>query len=162
MAKYQIPGSNILNMALSVIAKTTVQYYEAVARPLNNIGQNFTQYAPAVNIIGSFQPVPRALYMTLGLDFQKTYFRLFTSNNVVDIGRDVSSDQISFQGRRYQCESSTPWFGLDGWVEVLCIDIGEQLDTSLVFGFNVMTSPGNFINANQNFNNGNFAPIGSE
>lgn len=157
----QIPGSNLLNMALRVIAKTPINYYQAVARPLNNIGQNVTLYAPVVMIFGSFQPVAREMYEILGLDLQKNYFRLFAPNNIIDIGRDVSADQIDFQGVRYQCESATPWYGIDGWVEMLCIDIGD-VELGDVFGFNDYTTYPNLINDNQNFFLSNFAIGGSE
>ena len=39
-----IPGSNLLNMALSVIAKQTVAYYQANGRALNAVGQYVTTF----------------------------------------------------------------------------------------------------------------------
>ena len=159
----QIPGSNILNMALTVIAKERLLYFEALGRPLNDIGQNVTEFAPAVSIVGSFQPVPRRLYETLGLDFQKSYFNLYTSNDIIDIGRDVSCDQVQFQGKLYQCESSTPWYeGLDGWVAILCISIGQVPIQDTVFGFNQNLTFPALLNTNQNFYNSNFADVGGE
>jgi len=158
-----IPGSNILKMALRVIAKQRVLYYEALDRPLNNVGQNVTSYAPAKKIIGSFQPVPRRLYEILGLDFQKSYFNLYTSNDLVDIQRDVSADQIQFQGVRYQCESATEWFAIDGWVAMLCIAIGPvELDLTSIFGFNENLTFPELLNTNGNFFCANFMISGGE
>lgn len=145
-----IPGSNILNQALTVIAKQTVQYYRMLDRAVNDVGQDVTEYAPPVAITGSFQPIQRKLYEQYGLDFQKSYFILYASKNIIDVGRNVSGDQITFQGRRYQCESETEWFGIDGWVGVICVDQGTDLSVLRVYGFD---QP-------QNFGNGNFLTPG--
>lgn len=119
-----IPGQNILNMALTVIRRQTVQYYRYSTRSLNSVGQNVTVYLPVINIVGSWQPVPKSMYMSYGLDLQKEYFTFYTSNDVLDIGRDVSGDQIVFMSRRYQCQSDVEWFKLDGWKAILCVYIG--------------------------------------
>jgi hypothetical protein len=116
-----IPGSNLLNMALTIIAKQTISYTRAIGRTVNNIGQYVTNYASPVNIVGSFQPVPRAMYELYGLDFQKSYFTFYSSNDLIDIQRDVSADQISFNSQTYQCLSSNDWFAIDGWVGILCV-----------------------------------------
>lgn len=147
-----IPGSNLLNMALTVIAKQSITYFKALGRSLNNIGQDVTIYDLPTIILGSFQPVPRKLYETYGLDLQKSYFTFYTSNNIIDVGRDVSGDQIVFQNLRYQCESSNDWFGEDGWVGVLCVLIKEQNEDVLIFGFNTNPPTDNYVN----FNKGNF------
>ncbi len=118
-----IPGQNLLNMALTVIARQTLQYYQYASRALNVVGQEVTTYQSPVNMFGSWQPVPRKLYMQYGLDLQKDYFTFYTSNNVLDVVRDVSGDQLVFNGRRYQVESNNDWFELDGWKGVLCCNI---------------------------------------
>lgn len=121
-----IPGANILNMALTVIAQQTVQYYAYVSRSLNVVGQEVTVYAAVVNVVGSWQPLPRKLYMQYGLDLQKDYFTFYTSNDVLDVTRDVSGDQIAFMGKRFQVESNNDWFQLDGWKGVLCCNLGAS------------------------------------
>jgi len=121
-----IPGSNLLNMALTVIQQQTVQYYQYSTRSLNVIGQDVTVYLDVVNIVGSWQPVPRNLYQSYGLDLQKEYFTFYTSNNILDIKRDVSGDQMVVNGSRYQCQSNVEWYNLDGWNAVLCVFIGAS------------------------------------
>lgn len=149
----RVPGSNVLNKALTSIASTPITYYKAVGRTQNAVGQYITQYDPPYIIYGSFQPVPRIKYAYLGLDLQKSYFTLFVSQNVIDLRRDVSADQLGFAGRRYQVQSNTEWYGLDGWVECVCVDIGIDTAQTDIFGFNGNSQP----NSSQNFNNGNFA-----
>lgn len=118
-----IPGANVLNMALSVIAKQTVIYYQYISRTLNNVGIEVGNYDTGVPLAGSFQPVPRNLYNQFGLDLQRDYFTFYVSANLLDLGRDVSGDQIEFNGIRYQCESDNDWFAIDGWKGVLCVRV---------------------------------------
>lgn len=121
-----IPGSDLLDDALSVIDAQTITYYRMTGRTLNDIGQDVTGYADPILIAGSLQPVPRTLYEQLGLDLQKSYYNFYTSNNVNDVGRNSSGDQFVFNAQRYQVESNNDWFFVDGWKGVLCVLIGAE------------------------------------
>jgi hypothetical protein len=123
-----IPGINLLNMALTIIAKQTLQYYQFLSRGINAVGQDITVYNAPVDLVGSWQPVPRNLYEIYGLDLQKDYFTFYSSNNILDIQRDISGDQVSFMGKRFQVESSNDWYQLDGWKGMLCVDLGPNYD----------------------------------
>lgn len=123
-----VPGCNLLNMALTIIAQQTLAYYQFVSRAPNAVGQDVTVYATPINLVGSWQPVPRALYEIYGLDLQKDYFTFYSSNNILDIQRDISGDQVVFMGKRYQVESSNDWYQLDGWKGMLCVDLGPNYD----------------------------------
>lgn len=116
-----IPGSNILQMAFSVIATQTVSYYKFLSRTLDAIGLDVATYAAPVTLRGSFQPVPRTLYQQYGLDFSKSYFLFYTSNDAHGVTRDSSGDKLVFNGLNYQCEAETEWFAIDGWAAVLCV-----------------------------------------
>lgn len=118
-----IPGSNLLATALRVIAKQTFQYQAFQCRTLNSVGQYEAAYAPATTLAGSVQPVPRNLYQQYGLEFDKYYLKFFVSKNVIDVTRNKSGDLLAFQGNNYQVESVTPWFGIDGWNEVLAVQV---------------------------------------
>lgn len=147
-----IPGSNILNMALTVIAKQTVIYYHALGRTANEIGQYVTRYEPGKSLSGSFQPVPRRLYEVYGLDLQNSYFTFYTSYNVLDVSRNVSGDQIAFGGQRYQCESNNDWYLDDGWKGILCVHIGTDESAIPIFGFGTLSARNSYFN----FGNSNF------
>jgi hypothetical protein len=123
-----VPGMNLLNMALTIIREQTVQYFQFDSRSLNQVGQYVAVYKTVVNLVGSWQPVPRHLYMSLNLDFQKDYFTFYTSNNVIDVERDVSGDQLKFMGKLYQVESNNDWYQLDGWKGILCCFTGSEDD----------------------------------
>jgi len=147
-----IPGQNLLNMAFRVISQTALIYYHYLGRTQNSVGQDISQYSPGKTIWGSFQPVPRRLYQSLGLDFQKDYWMFYTSNNLQDVGRMISGDQIGFNGNRYQCESDNDWHPIDGWKGSLFIHVGLDNSDPNVFGFNEKP----LINTNKNFSQGNY------
>jgi hypothetical protein len=122
-----IPGANVFNIAMSVIGKQTITYYQYLGREVNEIGIYVPIYNEGNIITGSFQPVPRSIYRTQGLDLQRRYFTLYSSTNFLDINRNVSSDQIVFNNRKFQCESNIDWYEIDGWTGVLCIELTENL-----------------------------------
>jgi hypothetical protein len=115
-----VPGSNLLSQALTVIVSQTITYYKWNTRTVNEVGQYVSTYDAPIDIRGSFQPVPKSLYTAYGLDLQKEYYTFFTLNDLLDINRDVSNDQIVFNGIRFQCESDVEWFAVDKWKAVLC------------------------------------------
>lgn len=119
-----IPGSNLLNMAFSVIGKQTVSYLRATGETVNAIGYKVPTFATAVSIQGSFQPVPRRLYQVYGLDMEKNYATFYTSLNVQDIQRAKQGDVVEFNNVRWLCQSENDWFAVDGWTGVLLVDIG--------------------------------------
>lgn len=116
----QVPGSNLLSIALTVINRQIVTYYRALPRTVNSVGQWVTTYDTPLDVRGSFQAVPRNLYAAYGLDFQKSYYTFYTLNDIIDLQRDVSNDQIVFNSQRFQCESNNDWFAVDKWKGVLC------------------------------------------
>ncbi len=131
------PGSDLLDVAFDVIDTVDLDYYQYNGREKNSIGFLTTLYKPKVKISGSFQPVAKQVYYQFGLDFQKKYYYLFAEVDFLDVGRDVAGDQVSFSGRRYQCESATPWFAIDGWSQILLVDIGMQKNVGFGSSFGV-------------------------
>lgn len=119
----RVPGSNILNKALTVISKQTFNYYQFRAREPNAIGLDVAQYYPVQILQGSAQPAPRELIEQMGLDLQRTYFNFYVSRAILDVDRDVSGDQMFFNGQTFQCLSITPWGSIDGWNAVLAVRI---------------------------------------
>jgi hypothetical protein len=108
---------------MTVIAKQPFQYLKFKSRTTNEVGQDVAEYFPAVTVRGSVQPVPRNLYQAYGLEFQESYVNVYAPRKFIDVTRDVSGDQILFQGRKYQVLSSTPWYGIDGWDVILCVQV---------------------------------------
>ncbi len=120
-----VPGGNILNMAMSVIQKQNFTYFPYISRTLLGNGNYSATYAAGQPVQGSVQPVPRTLYAAMGLDFQKNYFNFYVSQNIFDVKRNVSGDQFTYEGKNFQVLSKTSWFGVDGWDQVLCIQVTD-------------------------------------
>lgn len=121
-----IPGINLLNKALTIIAKQQVEYVKFLERNLNDEGIWVPTYLPPAPLLGSFQAVPRRLYQQYGLDLQKNYATFYVSANLTDLRRDVSCDQISYDGKVYAVESANDWFAMDGWEGVLCVEVTPE------------------------------------
>ena len=118
-----VPGANLLNIALSVINPAAISWAAFVSQAVGaNLAVANTYAAPVV-IRGSAQPVSRVLMETLGLDMNKSYIHIYAPNNVIDIERNITSDQFTVNGTLYQGLSATPWFGYDGWNEILCVQV---------------------------------------
>lgn len=116
-----IPGSNLLKVANTLLMQTSLIYHQALSRSLNPVGQSVTTYADPVSIQGDWQPVDRAMYDQLGLQLSVEYNTLFISKDIIDIQRGVSPDIIEAFGKFYVCESNVPdFYNVDGWVGVLC------------------------------------------
>ncbi len=147
-----IPGQDLLKMALTMIARQRLTYYKFAGRSTNSVGQYVTTYLNPVVVDGSWQPVPRQLYMQYGLDLQKSYYTFYTSNNVLDLRRDVSADQLAFNGQRYQVQSNNDWYALDGWKGILVVQLDIDTQSQSIFGFGNLP----LNNSYQNFGNGNF------
>ena len=118
-----VPGSNLLMQALSLISAQSFQYIAFQSRLTNSIGYDVNTYAAPITIQGSIQPVPRSLYDQYGLQIQKNYIWVYTPNAVVDIDRDRSSDKVIFNSNTYQILSDTLWYPLDGWTAAIAIQV---------------------------------------
>ena len=118
-----VPGSNVLRLAMGPIASQTLGWRKFVKRDTNEVGDLVSTFATSVGILGSFQPVNKALYQQLGLDLAKSYWNLYTSANVKPTARDRQGDMLSYCGRLYQAESDQDWRGPDGWRKLLCVEV---------------------------------------
>ena len=120
-----IPGMNLLNMALTMIAQQSVMHYRYLDRVLNDAGEFVTGFAEPVEIEGcSVQAVDRSKYDEMGLDVTKRYYTWFAPTSIQDPGRNISGDQIEWGGMRLEVQGDTPWYNLDGWDSALVLYIG--------------------------------------
>ena len=123
-----IPGSNILNIALTAIGMQQVLYYRFLTRTTNEIGLDESNYDSPIVVSGSLQPVPRNRYEQLGLDFNQNYFTFYAAKNIQDLARDVSGDRISFNGKVFDCLSANDWYGIDGWLAITLVEITSTVE----------------------------------
>lgn len=118
-----VPGSNLLRLAMGPIAAQTLGWQAWLSRTTNAAGDLVSTFADPVDIRGSFQPINKALYQSLGLDLEKSYFSLWTSANVMPTSRDRQGDVVSYLGVLYQVESDQDWRGPDGWRKLMCVEV---------------------------------------
>lgn len=123
-----VPGGNLLNAALTLIASQTVIYYRnSGASALSPDGTLIAPFDGPVTIeSGSVQSVDLARYEQLGLDRKRSYRLWYVSQNVIGVGRNRAGDQFAYDNRRYDVIGETPWFTQDGWVGLIGVDIGSD------------------------------------
>lgn len=123
-----IPGSNLLALALTVIAPQSVQWFAYTGSAIGPTGLNLATYAAPVTLKRtSVQPVNRNRYEAYGLDWNKSYITIYATDGQplpVQHNPDGDGDVIEWNGRRYQVVGDTPWSALDHWTGLLCVDIG--------------------------------------
>lgn len=119
-----IPGSNLLNVALRIVApQTPLQWRAWVSSTPNGAGYFEQVYSDPVDIVGSMQPINRNLYQQYGLDMSKDYSTLYTSSDVKVADEDRGGDVIIYDGETWICESGTDWRHADGWRKILCCKV---------------------------------------
>lgn len=121
-----IPGSNLLDLALSVIETQDFQLRRFSGAAINAIGVDQITFEDPVTVSGSVQAVPRSLYQHLGLDFKKNYIMIYTSVEIVGTQRDRAGDKVDYNGQVYQAESENDWRPMDGWSGVLCVELTNE------------------------------------
>lgn len=118
-----VPGSNLLRLAMGPIARQKLQHYAFTGRTINSVGDQVSTFAAPVGITGSFQALNRRLYQDLGLNFAKDYSMLYTQADVMPTERDREGDLVAFAGEFWQCSSDQDWRAVDGWRKLLCVKV---------------------------------------
>lgn len=118
-----VPGSNLLNMAFSLISKQIVAYQAFQGMTTNAAGVEVPTFAAAVNIGGSLQPIPKSLIQQLGLDWTKNHVNFYASQDIGDVQRDRTGDRFTYAGKLYQVLSNNDWFAQDGWKGVMAVEV---------------------------------------
>ena len=127
-----VPGVNVLGLALGLIARTPVTLF----RFRENIGQpngvDLPTYEPGVAIMGSVQAVSSKTKLDMGLEWQDEYVNLFTSALVRAVERDGAGDVFVWAGKYYHAQGGADWTGQDGWNEVLAVKIPNLTPTQII------------------------------
>jgi E217 collar protein gp28 len=119
-------GQSLLKMAQRLIPPEQVELSKWLSNSPLTTGVKKPVFADPVCIAANVQAVPRTMYETLALDFQKDYVILYTSTPLRDLERNDGCDRIDYGGRRYTVESNTDWTNQDGWLGSICVDVGPS------------------------------------
>jgi len=120
------PGSNLLKIAQRVIKFQRVFWHQFAARAEDELGEFVSFYNAPQVIKGSWQPVNRARYEALGLDFARRHYNFFTANDVLGVTEGRGTDLIDYQGKRHEVVDVQPWAQEDGWNQVLVVEVGPS------------------------------------
>jgi hypothetical protein len=118
-----LPG-NILARAFTLIPPIPIGWNQATSRVTNSIGLDVTAYAATQTIQASVQPMPRTLIQFLGLDVNKDYITVYANALLSDVARDISGDQLIYNGRIWQILSNTEWQPYAGFQGTMAVNVG--------------------------------------
>lgn len=121
-----IPGINLMNVALTVIGSKRVVWRAFLSRSQNSLGNWINTYKRDAWLSGSWQSVPADRVKELGYDTSKTYKNFYVSAPVDGVNRGTSPDLLIADGRKYEVVSTDDWIVQDGWVAILCVDVGPS------------------------------------
>jgi len=119
----KVPGSNLLKMALKLVATQTVQYRTFTGNAVLADGSKVPGFAAPVEMRGSFQPMSANNKKFLGLDLNTNYANFYVSADVLGLDRDRARDRLTYAGKTYQIMNVTDWFSQDGWKNVQLVEI---------------------------------------
>lgn len=77
-----VPGSNLLAAALTVICPQEFRYFRYQGKTINVIGLDEHTYDAPITLHGSVQSVDNDVYHERGLDFQRQYIEIFVSQDI--------------------------------------------------------------------------------
>lgn len=121
-----IPGSNLLNTAMRLIAPQSLQFYSYQSRSTNDVGVLKSNYLDPIELLGSFQPIPRTIYTYMGLDFSKQYFMFYASSDMQALNRGKAGDVLKFNNKFFEVISDTSWYPIDGWNGIMCVLLDNE------------------------------------
>ena len=119
-----IPGINVLNIAFGAIGQEVIQHVSATGRTQNAVGAWVTTYAAPVDVRASWQPAEDKKIEQQGLDVSKDYHSLWMRAPVAGVQRGATPDRFIAHERLHDVIDVKDWYGQDGWVEVMVIDVG--------------------------------------
>ena len=112
---------NLLATAQTVIGKQDYQLRRPQGRTRNAAGYQVTAFSAPVDMSGSVQPVNQRQYKDMGLDFKKSYIKIYDVNLINTLSRTSNADQVIWDGYVWHVAEDTPWFLSGGWNYVLCV-----------------------------------------
>ena len=145
-----VPSSNLLNDALTLICPEPFFIRKFISISTNDFGIDVRRYQRPVSLSGSVQAVDRKFYDQFGLDFTRRHVQVWASEDIADIYRSRAGDQIVWNGRLWEVTSEVEWFHIDGWQSVLAVEV------TMADARSQEAIPWAFGDLRSNFSNSNF------
>ncbi len=118
-------GVNILEEVQGSIEKQKYQIKKYLGRTQNKLKVYISEYSEPENRLGSVQAVPKNEYSSLGLDFSKTYIKIFDCKEIKTLNRNGNSDQIIFNKGLYEAIPDLNCSLSSGWNSVLAVRVSD-------------------------------------
>jgi hypothetical protein len=118
---------NILSTVQTAIGKQAYQLQKYLGRTNNVAGFQVSSFDAPIDMMGSVQPVNQRQYKDMGLDFKKSYIRIYDAGLIESLSRDKNADRIIYDGFLFEVAEDTPWFLSGGWTYVLCVRLEKHL-----------------------------------
>ena len=116
---------NILGSVQSVIKKQSYSIIRYLGRTRNAAGYYVSEFSEPEAMSGSVQPVSSRMYKDLGLDFKKTYIKIYDTELINTMSRNKNSDQIIWDNYIWTIPENVGWSLQGGWNFVLCVKLEE-------------------------------------
>ena len=116
---------NLLGAVQSVIKKQDYQIIRYLGRTRNAAGWQVSEFSEPEPMSGSVQPINQSMYKDLGLDFKKTYIKIYDTELINTMSRNTNGDQLIWDGYLWSVPSDTGWSIQGGWNYVLCVKLEE-------------------------------------
>jgi hypothetical protein len=113
---------NLLNLANSIIPRSTFDFRKYTGSATNSIGIRGPTYASDVAVSGIVQAVDNAAYQALKLEFGKNYIQVWGEVEMLGLDKQEGADQIIYNNRTYNVEKSTDWMVYNSWTSVIAVE----------------------------------------
>ena len=116
---------NLLGAVQSVIKKQAYQIRRYIGRTRNSAGYYISEFGDLEDMSGGVQPVSAKMYKDLGLDFKKSYIKIYDTVLINSMSRNTNGDQIIWNGYLWAIPENVPWNIQGGWNFVMCVQLEE-------------------------------------
>lgn len=121
-----IKGQNIHSLASKVLKQDKIIFYKWSSRIKNDIGYWIDTYEEPIEIIVTLQALTRTQISQIGLDMTRRCYRIWTSEDVMDLYRDRSNDHVEINGIRYKLSNEEDWTYKSGWNSALATEVFDK------------------------------------
>lgn len=120
---------NLLPIAMAATAvlgcNKTFQYYRYQETIGDDMGRDVPRYADPKSVTGSVQAVSNKMYEQLGLDLNKNYKIIYSSELIQSIAEKIQPDRIVYDNRTFEVVENKNWYETNGYTKILIVELKE-------------------------------------
>jgi hypothetical protein len=113
---------NVLSAALNALPKQKFKLKRFIRWREDDAGLKICDYMEPVDVVGNVQPVKLDMYQKLGLDFKKTYLKIWVLLEAINVlDGENSPDILTINGVDYTPIQKLDWLNYDSWSCILAV-----------------------------------------